>query len=403
MRLLLLLLASPSLALSPAAERGRAVMRDAQCTRCHEVSGADGLPAAQREMHCVDCHTWILGTKGDAGAIAKQRETFPDWDRYLENIVHFVQLPDLGTLTRRVDPAFVRAFLDAPRDLRPHLDETMIPLRMTAAQKDAVVAYLAELGGGVRAGAAKVSPVPAERAKAGEQRFVALGCPTCHLFDGRSMLGADPAFYKAMGERTLLAPDLRHARERIPREVLVRFVQDPAGVDPKSRMPKQLVGAEDAEKLADFLLGAPLGAATTTANPRASNVGPVLPREVTYDEVADEVLGMICVHCHMDPASNNGDGGAGNTGGLGYAGLKLSLESYASIRRGFVRDGKAVSLLKPERPGEEPPLLASLLRRHAEGNGPQDVDRPGMPLGLPPLAPKQISLVRTWLAQGAPE
>ncbi|MEZ4463927.1 MAG: hypothetical protein R3F43_05240 [bacterium] len=154
MRILLLLLLCPTaaLALSPAGQAGRAVMERAQCTRCHPVSdgAVPGIPAAARDFHCVDCHTWVLGTKGNPSKIAEMRKDFPDWDRYLENIVHFTRLPDLGSLRRKVRVAFVRRFLDGPFDLRPHLDESMIPLRLTAEEKDQVVAYLSELAGPTR-------------------------------------------------------------------------------------------------------------------------------------------------------------------------------------------------------------------------------------------------------------
>ena len=73
----------------------------------------------------------------------------------------------------------------------------------------------------------------------------------------------------------------------------------------------------------------------------------ILDREVTWDEVYEEVLGFVCVHCHMAPESNNGDGGPGNDGGLGFAGVKLDLETYAGVKRGLMRGGKRVSVIKP--------------------------------------------------------
>ncbi|MEZ4432950.1 MAG: hypothetical protein R3F65_11090 [bacterium] len=412
-------LAPPAHALDPLAARGRAVVEAAQCNRCHAISGPAGLgiAPAERAQNCVTCHQWILGTKGDPAAIARQRETFPDWDRYLDSIVHFRRLPDLGTLTRRVDPAFVRAFLDAPFDLRPHLDESMIPLRLSAADKDAVVAWLVALNGAaaVAAGAARVEgAVDAARVEAGRAQFVASGCATCHVVGDRPLVpGFDAGFFRAVGEAAALAPDLRHVRRRVPRAVLVRFIVDPAAVDPQTAMPKMGVAAADAEKIADFLLHGPV-----ESGPVAVAVAeiPVLARKVGYDEVFDEVLGKICVHCHMAPESNDGDGGAGNTGGLGFGGVSLDLESWAGIERGLLRDGKRVSVLRAPAPGEPPLLLAALLRRQREaardhrpvfgGHDPgakgPDPARPGMPLGLPPLSVAQLSVVKTWLAQGAP-
>jgi hypothetical protein len=120
----------------------------------------------------------------------------------------------------------------------------------------------------------------------------------------------------------------------------------------------------------------------------------------------------------MDPAINNGDGGAGNTGGLSYAGKRLALESYAGLKRGLLRDGRRVSVTAPGPNGEPPLLLSALLRRHREAArdqrpafadhagltaaAPPDPAAPGMPLGLPALGVTQLGLIKTWLAQGAP-
>lgn len=425
MRLLLALLSISfplvAHALSPKALVGKRAVEKAECTRCHDVTDVSGqghgVAAADRAMHCVDCHNWILDTKGKATEIAKMRTTFPDWDRYLETIVHFTQLPDLGTLTRKVHPGFVRRFLDGPFDLRPHLEESMIPVRLSAAEKDAVVAYLSELNGAHVAPApvASAKPTPAQIAE-GKKRFVQRACPTCHLVGNTPLMpGFTRATYTALATAGKLAPNLRYVRERIPRAVLVRYIADPQSVDPKSQMAKLPLFEDDAERIADFLLH---GEVQLTGGVHAPTVPkiPTLPRKVLYDEVFDEVFGKICVHCHMHPESNNGDGGAGNTGGLGFAGLKLNLETYDGMRQGLVRGGKRIDLFKPEKPGEPPLLLAALLRRHTEAardyrppfgdrpeaGTPTSPDRPGMPMGLPPLSVEQITLIKTWIAQGAP-
>jgi len=329
--------------------------------------------------------------------------------------VHFRTLPDLGTLTRRVDPAFVRRFLDAPFDLRPHLDESMIPLRLSAADKDAVVAYLAALNGEAAKPVSAEAPVGAARVQAGRQAFLASGCPVCHVMGPeRLMPGYGPEFFAALGDQALLAPDLRFARQRIPRQTLVAFIVKPTAVDPRSTMPALGVDTARAQQIADFLLHTPL---TDGPAPKPAMVDTKpLNRKVTWDEVYEDVLGMICVHCHMNPASNNGDGGAGNTGGLGYAGLQLDLETYEGVKRGLMRGGERISIIAPPKPGEPPLLLAALLRRHQEAGrdvrppysgrrvdaaGP-DPARPGMPLGLPPLPPEKVRMIATWLAQGAP-
>lgn len=413
MRALLLSLLLP---LAAAAHPGRTLMEKAQCTRCHPVSdGAlPGIAPAPRDFHCVDCHTWILGTKGNPSEIEKMRVDFPDWDRYLENIVHFTRLPDLGTLTRKVRPAFVRSFLDGPYDLRPHLDESMIPLRLSAAEKDQVVAYLAALAGPDVARDEPAGPPPTpDQIAAGKERLVQRGCFACHVVGDAPLIpGLSGDTYRQLGMPGKLAPDLAHVRDRIPRTVLVKYINDPLAVDPHSAMPKQAVFGDDAERIADYLLHGELPAPTgTTEVPEI----PILSRTVTYDEVHDKVFGFVCVHCHMHPESNNGDGGAGNDGGLGYGGVKLNLETYDGLKAGLVRDGQRTDILASVG-GQPPVLLEALLRRHTEAardfrpafskrgplGPPTDTARPGMPLGLPPLTVEHLALIKTWLAQGAP-
>ena len=182
--LLSLLIATPAWALSAQARRGRQVLAQAQCNRCHTVTAVAaraGVPPAPRRLHCVGCHTWILDTADDDAAQARMRRTYPEWDRYLENVVHFTALPDLGTLTRRVDPAFIRRYLDAPFDLRPQMDERMIPVTLSAQEKDALVRYLTELNGEHAARiTASATPSPQQIAR-GRALFQQRGCPTCHV------------------------------------------------------------------------------------------------------------------------------------------------------------------------------------------------------------------------------
>ena len=164
----------------------------------------------------------------------------------------------------------------------------------------------------------------------------------------------------------------------------------------------------DARLLADFILGTPL-ALKAAHRPRLPSI-PLLSRPVEYEEIFEHVLGKICVHCHMDPASNNGDGGAGNTGGLGFDGVSLNLETYGGLKRGLFRDGKWISITEKGANGEPSILWAALLRRHLESyrdhrpaytekvdqGHPTDARRPGMPMGLPPLSISQLSMIKTW-------
>lgn len=409
-------------ALPPAAQAGREAMARAECNRCHTVTdldlsdGNDGLAALPREKSCTGCHTWILGTRGDEAEIARQRADFPDWDRYLDTVRHLVTVPDLGTLTRRVRPSFVRSWLDAPYDLRPHLEESMVPVRLSSTEKDAVVAYLAALSG--RPTAPQPSPPSsapdAARVAAGRAAFAQAGCVACHVVGAEPVVpGLSAATYAQIGDAGRLAPDLALAPARLDRETFERFVLDPQALDPQTQMPKLAVTPAQVAQIADFIYGGAHVREVEGPAPVAVPEVALLDRPVRWDEVKDEVFGRICVHCHMNPETNGGDGGPGHSGGLGFAGKRLDLETLEGLKRGAVVNGRRVSVLRPG-PDGTPPLLAALLRRHVEasrdargpyvdvpmGPGP-DPAAPGMPLGLPPLDLERLRLVKTWIAQGA--
>src|SRR5262249_41473006 len=138
---------------------------------------------------------------------------------------------------------------------------------------------------------------------------------------------------------------------------------------------------------------------------------PLLERPVTWKEVNAQVFAAVCAHCHSDGKLTDGDGGPGNTGGLGYAGAGVDLGSYRGLLRGARRPGgRRVSLLVPEPAAALPPLLERLsgrVREHVAERAGEHAGTgagvgPGMPLGQPALDAERLQLVRSWLAQGAP-
>ena len=66
--------------LPPEMQRGRDAIVKAQCNRCHEVTDAmgarRGLRPLKKRDHCVRCHEWILGTRGDDAAIKKYKKRY---------------------------------------------------------------------------------------------------------------------------------------------------------------------------------------------------------------------------------------------------------------------------------------------------------------------------------------
>ena len=382
-----------------ALERGRALVQKAECGRCHTLPAP--VAAAPRQRSCAGCHAWIHGTREDPAAAARERRSFPLWDRYMATVASFLDVPDLSASAARLDPAFVARYLRAPFKVRPALPEGMIRTGFDEEEAAAVAAWLAaaarrpwSASAEARAAAAVEPSVAPEHLAEGQRLFERLGCGTCHARGDRPATGAGPP-----------APDLAFARERMRPETAAAFIADPAAFGGETRMPRYPIGAVEAARLRDYLWSL----AGERASPAPPVELPLLARPVAYAEVRAQVFDRICIHCHMDPRKNGGEGGPGNTGGLGYRGVKLDLETWAGIQRGAIdAQGRRVSILTG-RAGEEAPLVARLRARYLEHarerRGPAAVaagGAPGMPLGLPPLTPEQFQLVRSWVAQGGP-
>jgi mono/diheme cytochrome c family protein len=384
--------------------RGARLVQKGECARCHDTSGLPGATVVARERSCSGCHAWIHATAGDATAIDRQSERFPKWEQYVENVHSYLTVPSLAAAGARLDPAWVSRFLRAPYKIRPGFGEAMIRAPLAEADADAIAAFLhaqarPHEGTAARAAATPVSTT-AEDLAAGERLYASLQCATCHSFGG-----ARPA---APGIPD--APDLAHVRARMRPADIAAFIADPTmgGLRRESRMPSYDLDPRQIGRLRDYLIRAPLA-------PRAAVAPtpdlPLLERRVTWDEVNTRVFSAVCSHCHSDGKLTNGDGGAGNTGGLGFRGAGLDLGSWRGVQRGARgADGRRVSILVPG-PGEaEAPLVARLRRRAHEhaaelaGGGlpPDPTGVVGMPLGLPPLDAARFQLVRSWVAQGAP-
>lgn len=353
---------------------GQRLAEEAGCAVCHAVPG---VARPDRTASCDGCHAWVKKVAANPAAREKAMALFPRWTRYEQNVATYFAVPDLGAAFARLDPAWVRGYLADPYDVRPHMPETMVRVGLGAPELDAIASWAATFRPAVPA---TPPPSPARIAR-GERLFAELGCGACHGF-GALAAGADPA-----------APDLRHARDRMDDDVIVAWIRDPAAVGgPGARMPSLGVAEKDAIALRDFLVLADPGG-VAPAPPAAAL--PRVDRPVSFVEVEERVVGKICVHCHMDPAQNEGRAGPGNAGAFGWAATGLELQTYESVKAHGAQ------------------IVAALLRRRDEaardcvaaGEVPAAVARPalpGMPLGLPPIPDEDIALVAAWVAQGAP-
>jgi len=359
-----------------ASEHGSAPFASLQCNDCHVIPG---VAAPARTASCTACHAWIRTVQANPAARQAAMTVFPNWLRYEQNVKTYFAVPDLGLAAARLDPAWVRSYLRDPYDTRPAMPETMVRLGADAESIDAIVAWFTDRQ---RAVPATPAPDPANVA-AGAALFTARGCPACHAFGGASPGPGIPA-----------APDLQHARDRMTDDALVAWIADPPAFG-SSTMPNLGVTREQAVALRDYLVLAdprprpsPMSVASSVA-PRSPVVAP------RWADVESRVFGTICVHCHMDPAQNEGRVGPGNGGGFGWPATGLELQTYASVRA----NGPAIVAALHRREQEAP-------RDHVQpGEAPAELRRPakpGMPLGLPPIPPDDIAMVELWYANGAP-
>jgi mono/diheme cytochrome c family protein len=370
--------------------RGKVLVEKLQCTRCHGASGMQVAPAS-RSTSCSGCHAWISGSEHDSVEYERQRARFPYWERYVENVGSFLAVPDLSSAGARLDPEWVASYVRDPYEVRPGLYERMLSAPVTEEEAASIAAFLASSRRPLTGVAAEAAAIPVsastEHVAEGARLFASLRCGDCHALGG------------ADTQAKAGAPDLGHTRDRMSASDIAAFIADPPAFDSRLAMPDFDLTAEQAARLRDYVLSVPAMKETIAAVPVDL---PLLTKPVGWEEVRSKVFGQICVHCHMTADKNAGEGGPGNTGGLGFAGKGLDLESWDALA--------ASDVLTPRVAGEEAPLIARLRIRaveHArELAGPHTAPAPagerGMPMALPALTPVEMQLIRSWIAQGAP-
>lgn len=370
------------------AARGGELVERFECNRCHEGTG---LPAVAVERDCVGCHQQIL-----AGTFEAPPDVLQRWQEHIRSLP---DAPSLAAAGARLRPSWIAGYLTAPRDLRPHLIANMPRLALDEDDARDLAAYL------TRDATPERGQVPdARRVEEGRRLLGERGCTLCHAFTGAQAPPPGPLPVElpapALERAMRLAPDLRFTRDRFRPDRLVDWILDPAALKPGTPMPKIPVTRNEAEALASAILHLQLAPSPPPAIPARL---PVLQRPVAFDEVRERVFRKLCWHCHSDPTFALGDGGPGNTGGLGFQGRRIDLAEYPAVMSGYVApDGRRHSLFEDAGDGV-PRLVATLLARQREEAGDPVPGIRGMPLGFPSLPPGDIQLIETWIAQGRPQ
>ena len=386
-----------------------------ECNRCHEI---DEVEPAGRSDHCVNCHVWLDGLEpGDRHyELLSSRYGEPVLQRYQRNIFHYREVPVLSAVARRLDPKWIDTFLQEPWDLRPALEETMPRLNLPEADRRAIVRYFAAIAGVAdpyERAARGHGERPSDAAIAeGKAIFLGRGCVSCHTY-GNLDTGKDAESLLAGGMPARMAPNLRFAKDRMHRDVMVAWIEDPALLREGTPMPDMGLTHEEAERVADFLIwGDPELDPTPALQPPIPPAP--LDRPVGWAEVKEKVLGRICVHCHMN--AHERDRGPGHEGGFGWPGSELAMRTYEALVHGALdrATGERYSVLEPREEGRLPPLIEVMLDRRVEELRDrvevfEDHERPaypdsapGMPMGLPSIPDEEVALVRAWIAGGCP-
>lgn len=352
---------------------GMIVAMNADCAMCHALPTVTAPP---RTANCVSCHQWVRTVSANPAAREKAMTFFPNWERYERSVKTYFAVPDLNVGFARLDPVWIRSYLRDPYDLRPAMPETMVRLGLTGESIDAIAAWA-----GTYSVAVPTTPAPsAANIAAGELLFTQRGCAGCHTFGEHAMGPGIPA-----------APDLRHSRDRMTDDMLVAWIENPASISPLTTMPGMGLSHAEAIAVRDYLVLSDAGGKP----PPAPSAIVATTTKVRWDDVESRVFGKICIHCHMDPAQNEGRAGPGNAGGFGWPATGIELQNYESVREHQAPILAALERRRHEaardfvRPGEVPVAMAT-------------GDKPGMPLGLPPIPDEEIALIKAWYAQGAP-
>ncbi len=392
---------------------GRSVMEKNECTRCHII---DDLAASPKPYGCTSCHLWLKslhpGDKTYDTLVEKWGE--PIVARYQKNIFHLQRVPELTDIGKRMRGDYIVTFLTEPFDQRPMLEESMFRHNLAPNDIKAIARYFAAKADAPDPLAPdykpELPPKPdAERLARGKELFKSRACATCHTL-GNVDFGINKDTLIAARSVSLLAPNLRFARERTRPDSILTWIMAPQTLLKDTTMPALVTSREDAEVLRDYIYyaDAELKPTPPTYVPQPVKI---LDRTVPYSEMKERVLGKVCVHCHMNDYEK--DAGVGNKGGFGYHGIGLQMRTYETLVQGAVGlDGKRYSVLVPK-PGEkEAPIITVMMKRrieeqrdHVEAFADYErphysKDRPGMPMGLPAMDDESMSLLATWIAQG---
>jgi cytochrome c2 len=225
---------------------------------------AEGGRLLYNELSCVNCHG------GETGLPVRRG-------------------PDLSSVTRRVQAAWLRKFLTDPS--AEHAG-TAMPHLLPADKPDEVEAVLHYLGSLTPESVPKVKPGDVN-APRGAELFHTLGCVACHApkkdFSPPEGAPKDSDFkYPSVS-----FPNLK---EKYVLSTLAAFIADPLKVRPDGRMPRTTMAMEDAVDIAGYLL--PF---ESSLGKSAPDLAPFQPDKALAERGRAIVAAARCGACHQLP------------------------------------------------------------------------------------------------------
>ncbi len=190
------------------------------------------------ESGCVRCHASVKDNGMAKGLISRSG-------------------PDLSRVGQRVRAGWLMRWLESPQRLRPGaaMPEMFRPDETGRVERYAVTRYLVALGGPVKA-----DPKPIQRGSMlasmgrGERLYGKLGCIACHGSPegehAKPKEDVAPSFVFAAPARLYPLTDL--GGKTTP-GCLAAYLKNPLTIDPSGRMPNMLLSNNEAEDLARFL------------------------------------------------------------------------------------------------------------------------------------------------------
>ena len=168
--------------------------------------------ALVRRQNCVGCHE-IEGDGGEYRALVSDISLAP---------------PVLTAEGSKVQPEWLYAFLRGPITVRPWLDVRMPTFGLDDGRWNTIIKYFEATGDSIGPFRTYDRAALTSMAVPGRQMFDLLQCQRCHVIGE----------IRPEQDRNTLAPDLRMAYERLQPEWILRWMENPARIQPGTRMPQ---------------------------------------------------------------------------------------------------------------------------------------------------------------------